>query len=360
MNLLEKLGIRNGLLLAPMEDVTDISFRRICKEFGADIVYTEFVNADGLVRSRKPTKSRQKMIIREEERPVGIQIYGGSLDTMLEAARIVEAEEPDILDINAGCWVRKVAGRGAGAGLLRDLPAMVTMAKSIVDQSALPVTLKTRIGWDVESIRIVELARMLEDVGIQALTIHCRTRQQGHSGDPDWSWIPRIKAAVSIPVILNGGVMTPEDARRAFAETGCDAVMIARGAIANPWIFRETKYYLETGRLPEPVSFSERIDTALRHLRLSVDIKGERRAVLEMRKHYIAYLKYVPNSRQMRNILMKPETLAEVEDVLQSLLFFNGSGSVDPGEGRSDDDLSPSFPGGAGDGMSIPSESCCF
>ncbi len=360
MNLLEKLGIRNGLLLAPMEDVTDISFRRICKEFGADIVYTEFVNADGLVRSRKPTKSRQKMIIREEERPVGIQIYGGSLDTMLEAARIVEAEEPDILDINAGCWVKKVAGRGAGAGLLRDLPAMVTMAKSIVDQSALPVTLKTRIGWDVESIRIVELARMLEDVGIQALTIHCRTRQQGHSGDPDWSWIPRIKAAVSIPVILNGGVMTPEDARRAFAETGCDAVMIARGAIANPWIFRETKYYLETGRLPEPVSFSERIATALRHLRLSVAIKGERRAVLEMRKHYIAYLKYVPNSRQMRNILMKPETLAEVEDVLQSLLFFNDSESLDPVENRSIDDPSPSIPGGDGDGMGIPSESCCF
>lgn len=322
MSLFESLGVHNGLLLAPMEDVTDISFRQICKEFGADIVYTEFVNADGLVRSKKPTKSRQKMIIREEERPVGIQIYGGNLETMLGAARIVEEQDPDILDINAGCWVKKVAGRGAGAGLLRDLPYMVEIAKTIVQAVKVPVTLKTRIGWDHDSIRIVELSRMLEDVGIQALTIHCRTRQQGHSGDPDWSWIEKIKEAVSIPVVLNGGVMTPHDAKRAFDETGCDGVMIARGAIANPWIFRETKYFMETGRIPEPPSFNERIETALRHLRMAVAIKGERRAVLEMRKHYIAYLKYVPNSRQMRHILMKPETLAEAEDVLHSLMYF--------------------------------------
>ncbi len=321
-NLLEKFGVKNGLLLAPMEDVTDMSFRQICKEFGADIVYTEFVNADGLVRSKKPTKTRQKMLIREEERPVGIQIYGGNLDTMMEAARIVEQEEPDILDINAGCWVKKVAGRGAGAGLLKDLPYMVQMAKAVVDNTKLPVTLKTRIGWDTDSIQIVELARMLEDVGIQALTVHCRTRQQGHSGDPDWAWIPKIREAVSIPVILNGGVNTPEDVKRAFDETGCDAVMIARGAIANPWVFREAKAYLATGVIPEPPTFAERIDTALRHLRLAVAVKGERTAVLEMRKHYIAYLKYVPNSRQMRNILMKPVTLAEVEDVLHSLIFF--------------------------------------
>lgn len=322
MNILEKLGAQQGLLLAPMEDVTDISFRQICKEFGADLVYTEFINADGLVRSKKPTKSRNKMIIREEERPVGIQIYGGNLETMQQAAAIVETQEPDLIDINAGCWVKKVAGRGAGAGLLRDIPYMVHMAKTIVDQVSLPVTLKTRIGWDLDSIQIVELGKMLEDVGIQALTIHCRTRQMGHSGEPLWEWIPRVREAVSIPVVLNGGVMSPEDAKRAFDETGCDAVMIARGAIANPWIFRETKEYVRTGTLPEPPSFRERIDTALRHLRLAVDIKGERRAVLEMRKHYIAYLKYVPNSRQMRNILMKPETLAEAEDVLHSLQYF--------------------------------------
>lgn len=323
-SILEQLGADKGLLLAPMEDVTDISFRQVCKEFGADIVYTEFVNADGLVRSKKPTKTRQKMLLREEERPVGIQIYGGNLDTMQEAATIVEAQQPDILDINAGCWVKKVANRGAGAGLLRDLPYMVRMAKTIVDQVALPVTVKTRIGWDDGSIRIIELAQMLEDVGVRALTVHCRTRQQGHSGYPDWSWIPRIREKVSIPVILNGGVMTAQDAVRAFDETGCDAVMIARGAIANPWIFREVKEFMRTGQLPEPPDFRERIETALRHLRLAVGIKGERRAVLEMRKHYIAYLKYVPNSRQMRNILMKPETLAEAEDVLHSLLYYSG------------------------------------
>ncbi|MCB2206337.1 tRNA dihydrouridine synthase DusB [bacterium] len=322
MNILEKLGAQKGLLLAPMEDVTDISFRQICKEFGADLVYTEFINADGLVRSKKPTKSRNKMVIRDEERPIGIQIYGGNLDTMQEAAAIVETQEPDLIDINAGCWVKKVAKRGAGAGLLRDLPYMVRMAKTIVDQVSLPVTLKTRIGWDLESIQIVELAKMLEDVGVQALTIHCRTRQMGHNGDPIWEWIPRVRDAVSIPVVLNGGVMTPQDAVRAFEETGCDAVMIARGAIANPWIFRETKHFMSTGVLLPAPSFEERIDTALRHLRLAVSVKGERRAVLEMRKHYIAYLKYVPNSRQMRQILMKPETLAEAEDVLHSLLYF--------------------------------------
>jgi nifR3 family TIM-barrel protein len=321
-SILEKLGAQHGLLLAPMEDVTDVSFRQICKEFGADLVYTEFVNADGLVRSRKPTKSRQKMLIRDEERPIGIQIYGGNLETMQQAAAIVEAEEPDLIDINAGCWVKKVANRGAGAGLLRDLPYMVEMAKTIVEQASLPVTLKTRLGWDHDSIRIVELSKMLEDVGIQALTIHCRTREMGHNGDALWEWIPRIKEAVGIPVVLNGGVMTPEDARRAFDETGCDAVMIARGAIANPWIFREAKHYIRTGEFLPPPAFHERIETALRHLRLAVDVKGERRAVLEMRKHYIAYLKYVPNSRQMRNILMKPETLAEAEDVLHSLQYF--------------------------------------
>ena len=223
------------------------------------------------------------------------------------------------------------------------------VARGIVEAVSLPVTLKTRIGWDHDSIRIVELAKMLEDVGIRALTVHCRTRQQGHSGDPDWSWIPKIREAVSIPVILNGGVMTPGDAQRAFAETGADGVMIARGAIANPWIFRETKYLMETGRLPEPPTFAERIETALRHLRLAVDIKGERRAVLEMRKHYIAYLKYVPNSRQMRNILMKPETLAEAEDVLHSLLFFEHAESCAMSVDVADAEDIP-----------IPSDSCCF
>ncbi|MBI5647482.1 MAG: tRNA dihydrouridine synthase DusB [Ignavibacteriae bacterium] len=326
MNLLETLGVQGGLLLAPMEDVTDISFRLFCKEFGADMVFTEFVNADGLVRSAKPTKTRLKLRIHPAERPIGIQIYGGNLDTMREAARITEAAGPDVLDINAGCWVKNVAMRGAGAGLLRDLPAMVEMARTIVGQVRLPVTLKTRLGWDVNSIRIVELARMLEDVGIQALTVHCRTRDQGHSGAADWSWIEKVKQAVSIPVILNGDVFTADDARRAFDTTGCDAVMIARGAITNPWIFREARHLIETGEHLAPPDYAERLLTAIRHLRLAAEYKGERRAVFEMRKHYAAYLRHSRNAKAMRMALMKPETLAESEDLLFSFLYAGDEG----------------------------------
>jgi tRNA-dihydrouridine synthase B len=325
MTLFESLGVQHGLFLAPMEDVTDISFRRICKQYGADMVYTEFVNADGLVRSTKPTKSRMKMRLHPDERPIGIQIYGGNLDTMREAASIAEQEKPELLDINAGCWVRNVALRGAGAGLLRDLPRMVTMAKTIVDQVRLPVTLKTRLGWDTASIQIVELAKMLEDVGIRALTLHCRTRDQGHAGDADWSWIEKVKRAVSIPVALNGDVFTAEDAKRAFDTTGCDAVMIARGAIASPWIFREAKHYIATGELLPPMRVHERIQSALEQLRLAAEYKGERRAVFEMRKHYMGYFKGMRNAKDIRMALMKPETLAEVEDILHSLLFYDES-----------------------------------
>jgi tRNA-dihydrouridine synthase B len=322
MTLLERLGVQKGLLLAPMEDVTDISFRLLHKQFGADIVYTEFVNADGLVRSKKPTRSRQKLRILDEERPIGIQIYGHNLDTMEEAAGIVEEKEPEILDINAGCWVKKVAHRGAGAGLLRDLPAMVKMAKTIVDKVDIPVTLKTRLGWDTDSIQIIELSKMLQDVGIEMLTIHCRTREQGHSGEADWSWIEKIKSAVSIPVILNGDVVSAESAKKAFDETGCDAVMIARGAINNPWIFKETKHYFETGQLLDPPVFRERIETCVKHLRLSVEYKdSEKRAIFEHRKYYAGYLHGMRNAKQMRIAMMKPESLAEAEDILHSFLF---------------------------------------
>ena len=310
----------NPILLAPMEDVTDISFRLICKRFGADIVYTEFVNADGLVRSSKPTKTRMKMRLHPEERPVGIQIYGGDISTMIEAARIAEEQKPELLDINAGCWVKNVAMRGAGAGLLRDLPQMVQMAKAIVETVKLPVTLKTRLGWDEESIKITELAPMLEDVGVQALTIHCRTRAQGMKGSADWSWIQKIKERISIPVILNGDVMTASDVKRAFDETGCDAVMIARGAIANPWIFEEAKTFLHTGELPEERDLYSRISICLEHLRLAVKYKGERRAIFEMRKHYSGYLKNFPNIKYLRNALMQPETLDGVENIFEEYL----------------------------------------
>jgi tRNA-dihydrouridine synthase B len=322
MNLLETLNIARGIFLAPMEDVTDISFRILCKRFGADMLYTEFVNADGLVRSKKPTKTRLKMQLHPEEHPIGIQLYGGSLDTMVEAARIAEAAQPDLIDINAGCWVRNVAMRGAGAGLLRDLPAMVKMASTIVRTVGLPVTLKTRLGWDQQSIQIVELARMLEDAGIRVLTVHCRTRDQAHNGAADWTWISKIKAAVSIPVVLNGDVMTAQDCERAFSETGCDAVMIARGAIANPWIFREAKHLLSTGTPIPPPDFAERILVTIDHLRLASQYKGEQRAVLEMRKHYGGFFKHVRNGKSLRMTLMTPKTLAEVEDLLQSFLYF--------------------------------------
>jgi tRNA-dihydrouridine synthase B len=246
-----RLDIDQAILLAPMEDVTDLPFRVVCKRLGADIVYTEFVNSEGLVRGSG--KTRQKMAFWEEERPLGIQIYGGDIAAMAGAAQLAESFTPDLIDINCGCWVKDVALRGAGAGLLRDLPRMERMAKTVVNAVRVPVTLKTRLGWDSETIRIVDVARMCEQVGIAALTVHCRTRAQGHSGLVDYSWIPRIKEAVSIPVIVNGDIVTPQDVRDVFLTTGADAVMIGRGAIANPWIFSQARHFLSTGELlPEP------------------------------------------------------------------------------------------------------------
>ncbi|NOY05639.1 MAG: tRNA dihydrouridine synthase DusB [Chlorobi bacterium] len=320
MNVYERLNIDKGLFLAPMEDVTDISFRLLCKKFGADLVFTEFVNADGLVRSKKPAKTHAKMILHPEEHPIGIQIYGGDIETMIPAAEMAAAREPELIDINAGCWVKKVAKRGAGAGLLRDLPYMVKMAGAIVKTVDLPVTVKTRLGWDQDSIQIVELAKMLEDVGVQALTVHCRTRAQGHSGTPDWSWIPKIKSAVSIPVVLNGGVMTAEDVKSAFDQTGCDAVMIARGAITNPWIFRQAKEFMATGKVTTEPCLDERIHVCLELLQLAVRYKGERRAVLEMRKHYSGFFRNVHNIKYLRMRLMEPETYSEVEEILLQYL----------------------------------------
>src|SRR5512135_659658 len=236
------ITIDRGILLAPMEDVTDLPFRLICKRLGADMVYTEFVNSEGLVRGAEKTK--RKMMFREEERPFGIQIYGGEIPSMAAAAQLAESFHPDLIDINCGCWVKDVALRGAGAGLLRDLPKMEQIAATVVNAVRIPVTLKTRLGWDADSIRIVDVARMCEHVGIKALTVHCRTRDQGHKGPVDYSWIPKIKAAVSIPVIVNGDVVTPLGVKQVFETTGADAVMIGRGAVMNPWIFRQSKHYL--------------------------------------------------------------------------------------------------------------------
>ncbi|MDH7515064.1 MAG: tRNA dihydrouridine synthase DusB [Bacteroidota bacterium] len=327
MTLFERLHIERGLLLAPMEDVTDMPFRLICKRFGADMVFTEFVNADGLVCSRKPTKTRLKLIVHEEERPVGVQIYGSDIESLCAAACIVEEAQPDVLDINAGCWVRKIANRGAGAGLLKDPERLAAIAAEIVRRVSVPVTVKTRLGWDAADIRIVEVAKMLEDAGVAAITVHCRTRDQAHTGPVDWSWIPKIRRAVSIPVVLNGGVFTAEDAGRAFETTACDAVMIARGAIGYPWIFREAKRYLATGEVPTPPNLEERVRTVLEHLGLAVPFKGEKRAVLEMRKYYTGYFRNVRDGKFIRMALMKAVTVSEVEDILSRFLAEKDDGT---------------------------------
>ncbi len=308
------IEIDKPILLAPMEDVTDLSFRIICKRLGADIVYTEFVNSEGLVRDSKKTKAKMHFI--EEERPIGIQIYGGSDASMGAAAQLAESLEPDIIDINCGCWVKNVAGHGAGAGLLRDLPRMEQIVSAVVKSVGLPVTVKTRLGWDSESIKIVDVAKMVEQTGAAALTIHCRTRAQGHKGDPDYSWIPHVKAVVSIPIIVNGGANTPQDVKKIFDETGCDGVMIARGAIDNPWIFRETRHFMQTGELLPTPSIDERMRLLFEHMDYAIGYKGEKKAVIEFRKHYAAYLKGYPNASKVRISLMPYVEKAPIAGIL--------------------------------------------
>jgi tRNA-dihydrouridine synthase B len=302
------------ILLAPMEDVTDMPFRLVCKRLGADIVYTEFVNAEGLIR--ESAKTRKKMVFTEAERPFGIQIYGGVEESMEQAARLSEEVQPDLIDINCGCWVKDIAMRGAGAGLLKDIPKMGRLVDRVIRAVRLPVTVKTRLGWDAESIKIVEVAQMLEDLGVKALTVHCRTRAQGHKGDADYSWIPKVKSAVRMPIIVNGGINTAQDAERVYRETGADGIMIARAAITNPWIFREIKHYLATGRLLPGPSIDERFEQILDHMRMAVEFKGERKAVLEYRKHYSGYLHGLPHASKVRQDLMVPETYAGVEGIL--------------------------------------------
>lgn len=313
-----KIKIDKAVLLAPMEDVTDLSFRLVCKELGADVVYTEFVNSEGLVRGSE--KTHKKLKIHENERPVGIQIYGGNPDSMIEAAKIAEDENPDIIDINAGCWVKNVVGCGAGSALLKDPEFMQRLIKGVVDAVKIPVTVKTRIGWDENSIQIIDIAKRLEDIGVAALTVHCRTRKMGHRGGPDWSWIPKIKEAVNIPVVLNGGVFTAEDVKRAFDETNADAVMIARGAIGNPWIFLEAKELLNTGKISTIIDDELKINTCLKHLRLAIEIKGERRAVIEHRKFYSGYLKGMHHASKIRSELMRYYDYDSVEHCLLGYL----------------------------------------
>jgi tRNA-dihydrouridine synthase B len=315
------IKVQPGLLLAPMEDVTELPFRLICRELGADIVYTEFVNAEGLLRESPdgPRRTFNKLRFLEEERPLGIQLYGATSLSMEKAAEIASEQRPDLIDINCGCWVSNVALRGAGAGLLRDLPQMKEVVRRVISATDLPVTVKTRLGWDQSSIRIVEVARMLEDLGVQALSIHCRTRSQGHKGQVDYSWIAKVKEAVSMPVVLNGDIVSPQDAKNAFDTTGCDGVMIGRAAIAHPWIFREVRHYLETGELlPEP-TLKERAELCLKHLELCVEHGPERYALIGMRRHYAGYFRGLHGASQLRAELNNYKELAPLVERLQQL-----------------------------------------
>lgn len=315
-----KLGpyqINNGVFLAPMEDVSNYSFRMICKQLGADVVYSEFISSEALIRDAE--KAFKKMTILPGEHPIGIQIYGNRVEAMVEAAQIAEEKKPDFIDINFGCPVKKVALKGAGAGLLRDIPLMIKICEAVVKHTGLPVTAKTRIGWDHDDIVIEEVARRMEDVGIEALTLHARTRQQGFKGQADWKWIARAKQAVKIPVIGNGDVTEPEHVRQMFDETGCDAVMIGRGAIHKPWIFQQAKEYLKTGTTSPDPTLQEKIDLLIQHLTYSVQYKGERRGVIEMRKHFSGYLKGIPNIARFRLELMQ---FTELHPLVRKLQDF--------------------------------------
>ncbi len=299
-----------------MEDVTDVSFRLVARRMGADAVYTEFISSEALIRAA--AKSMRKMVTLPEERPVAIQIFGGDPTVMREAAQISEQAGPDFIDINCGCWVKGVTGKGAGAGLLKDPSRMEAMVRATSDAVNLPVTVKTRLGWDHETINILNIAPMLEQAGAKALTIHCRTRSMGHSGEADWSWIPRIKERVGIPVFLNGDVKTPEDAERAFRETGCDAVMVGRAAINNPFVFRQIKDYFATGTYRDP-SVEERFDLCVEHLNMSIESKGELRAILEYRKYYAGYLKGLFGVSKLRADLMR---ITERDAVFEAINAF--------------------------------------
>ncbi len=306
------------LALAPMEDVTDLPFRLICKELGADLLYTEFASSEALIRDAE--KTLRKIQVSDAERPVAVQIFGGVETSMSEAAAVAERARPDFIDINCGCWVRKVALRDAGAGLLRDIHRFEAIVRSVMQGTSLPVTVKTRLGWDPKSIVILDVARMLEQCGVQALTVHCRTREQAHRGGADWHWLERLKGAVSMPILGNGDVNTPEDVKR-MLETGCDGVMIGRSAIHNPWIFREAKHYLATGESLPPPAPVARIEMCIKHLRLSVEYKGERKGVIEFRKHYSGYLHSLPRAAKVRGELNQ---YTEIAPVLERLEAYAG------------------------------------
>ena len=309
------------VLLAPMEDVTDLGFRLMCKEFGADLVYTEFVSSDALIR--QVNKSMQKLAISDEERPVAIQIYGRDVASMTEAARIVETVNPDIIDLNFGCPVKRVAGKGAGAGMLQNVPLMLDIVRSVVNAVNTPVTVKTRLGWDESSKIIVDLAEQLQDCGIKALTIHGRTRAQMYTGEADWTLIGEVKnnPRMHIPIIGNGDITTPERAKECFDRYGVDAVMIGRASFGRPWIFREVKHYLETGTPLPPLTFDERMDILRDEVNQSVARLDEYRGILHIRRHLAStpLFKGLPDFKQLRIAMLRAETVDELFDIFEQI-----------------------------------------
>lgn len=307
------------LFLAPMEDVTDIGFRRLCKRYGAAMVYTEFVSAEALVREVKSTIS--KLAISDDERPVGIQIYGRDAESMAEAAKIVEQAGPDLIDLNFGCPVKKVAGKGAGAGMLRDVPLMLKITRAVVDAVKVPVTVKTRLGWDSQNLIIEDLAEQLQDCGIQALTIHGRTRAQMYTGEADWTLIGRVKQnpRIHIPIIGNGDIVSPEDARLAFERYGVDAVMVGRATFGRPWIFKEMRDWLDGRPADESLDFNRKLDILEEQLRINVERIDEYRGILHTRRHLAAtpIFKGIPNFRQTRIAMLRAETVDELTGILE-------------------------------------------
>ena len=308
------------VFLAPMEDVTDIGFRLLCKRFGASMVYTEFVRAEALIRDVKSTQ--QKLTISNEERPVGIQIYGRDVEAMVEAAKIVEQAGPDLIDLNFGCPVKKVAGKGAGAGMLQNIPKLLEITKKVVDAVKLPVTVKTRLGWNQDQLIITELAEQLQDCGIQALTIHGRTRAQMYTGEADWTLIGEVKRnpRIHIPIIGNGDITSPEEAKAAFERYGVDAIMVGRATFGRPWIFKEIRDYIDDNVVDDSFDFNKKLDVLEEQLRINVERIDEKRGILHTRRHLAAtpIFKAIPNFRQTRIAMLRAEKMDELTNILES------------------------------------------
>ena len=307
------------LLLAPMEDVSDPPFRALCKEQGCDMVYTEFISVEGLIRNAD--KSIQKLDISDEERPVGIQIFGSDEQSMVQAAEIIERTKPEVLDINYGCPVKKVVCKMAGVGILQDINRMVSLTKAVVNATSLPVTVKTRLGWDDNTKNIVEVAERLQDIGIQALSIHGRTRKQMYTGEADWSLIAKVKEnpRMHIPIFGNGDIDSPQKAKLYKERYGVDGIMIGRASIGNPWIFREMKQFLDFGTIAEPPTLDERISAVLQHLHRSIIWKGQKIAINEMRRHYTNYFRGFREVKQFRSLLVNALSYQEVEDITATM-----------------------------------------